>query len=210
VIMISCYGLLIGFYESIWKHYLKIFLQDPIVYSKFMGSVSSLTGVTTIIMMSLGSVWLKHMTWTKMALITPVSMMSLGIIFFTSIYTKSIVIISLTGAMLTIFLKGAKYALFDPCKEIAYIPMDQETKTRGKATIEILSAPIGKSGSNCILQIFIVVLGSLECSAKFIGILYMITGTAWITSTLSMGKTIDSSSNETSLDTNKNENKKLM
>lgn len=207
VIMISCYGLLIGFYESIWKHYLKIFLQDPIVYSKFMGSVSSLTGVTTIIMMSLGSVWLKHMTWTKMALITPVSMMSLGIIFFTSIYTKSIVIISLTGAMLTIFLKGAKYALFDPCKEIAYIPMDQETKTRGKATIEILSAPIGKSGSNCILQIFIVVLGSLECSAKFIGILYMITGTAWITSTLSMGKTIDSSSNETSLDTNKNENK---
>jgi hypothetical protein len=51
------------------------------------------------------------------------------------------------------------------------------------------------------------VLGSLECSAKFIGILYMITGTAWITSTLSMGKTIDSSSNETSLDTNKNENK---
>jgi len=205
VIMISCYGLLIGFYESIWKHYLKILLEDPVVYSKFMGGVSSLTGITTIIMMSLGSDWLKQMTWTKMALITPISMMSLGVIFFTSIHTKSIVIISLTGAMLTIFLKGAKYALFDPCKEIAYIPMDQETKTRGKATIEILSAPVGKSGSNCILQIFIVVLGSLESSAKFIGILYMITGTAWIISTLSMGKTIDLSSTETSLETNKNE-----
>lgn len=191
VIMISCYGLLIGFYESIWKHYLKIFLQDPIVYSKFMGSVSSLTGITTILMMTVGSYWLKHMTWTNMALITPISMMCLGVIFFGSIYTKSVVIISFTGAVLTIFLKGAKYALFDPCKEIAYIPMDEETKTRGKATIEILSAPIGKSGSNCILQILIILLGSLELSAQFIGILYLTTGVTWISSTISMGKTID-------------------
>ena len=191
VVMISCYGLLIGFYESIWKHYLKIFLQDPVIYSKFMGSVSSLTGVTTICMMTFGSYWLKHMTWTKMALITPISMMGLGIMFFSSIYTNSIVIISFTGAVLTIFLKGAKYALFDPCKEIAYIPMDEETKTRGKATIEILSAPIGKSGSNCILQILILLLGSLELSAHFIGILYLTTGVTWILSTISMGKTID-------------------
>tara|TARA_Y100000389_G_scaffold178716_1_gene192130 strand:+ start:8208 stop:9629 length:1422 start_codon:yes stop_codon:yes gene_type:complete len=193
VIMISCYGLLIGFYESIWKHYLKIFLQDPIVYSKFMGTVSSLTGVTTIFMMTFGSYWLKHMTWTKMALITPISMMGLGIMFFSCIHTNSIIIISYTGAILTIFLKGAKYALFDPCKEIAYIPMDQETKTRGKATIEILSAPIGKSGSNCILQILILLLGSLELSAHFIGILYLTTGVTWIISTISMGKTIDQS-----------------
>lgn len=193
VIMISCYGLLIGFYESIWKHYLKIFLQDPIVYSKFMGTVSSLTGATTIFMMTLGSYWLKHMSWTKMALITPISMMGLGIMFFSSIHTNSIIIISYTGAILTIFLKGAKYALFDPCKEIAYIPMDQETKTRGKATIEILSAPIGKSGSNCILQILILLLGSLELSAHFIGILYLTTGVTWIISTISMGKTIDQS-----------------
>jgi len=193
VIMISCYGLLVGFYESIWKHYLKIFLQDPIIYSKFMGTVSSLTGVTTIFMMTLGSYWLKHMSWTKMALITPISMMGLGIMFFASIYTNSIVIISFTGAALTIFLKGAKYALFDPCKEIAYIPMDDETKTRGKATIEILSAPIGKSGSNCILQILIILVGSLEVSAKLIGVFYCITGVAWIISTLSMGKTIDKS-----------------
>ena len=100
-------------------------------------------------------------------------------------------IISCTGALLTIFIKGAKYALFDPCKEIAYIPMDQEIKTKGKATIEILSTPIGKSGSNCILQIFIVVFGSLELSAQFIGILYIITGITWIISTISMGKTID-------------------
>lgn len=191
VIMISCYGLLIGFYESIWKHYLKLFLVSPIKYSQFMGMVSSCTGFFTICMMTLGSVWMKKSSWTKIALITPVSMFSMGLLFYMSILTKSIPIISFTGAALTIFLKGAKYSLFDPCKEIAYIPMNEDIKTRGKATVEILSAPIGKSGSNCILQVLIFFFGSLETSVYVIGGLYTITALYWISSTVQMGEIIE-------------------
>jgi AAA family ATP:ADP antiporter len=32
------------------------------------------------------------------------------------------------GAMQNIFSKSAKYSLFDPCKEMAYIPLDEDTK----------------------------------------------------------------------------------
>jgi AAA family ATP:ADP antiporter len=191
VIMISCYGLLVGFYESIWKHYLKIYLVSPIKYSQFMGMVSSCTGFFTIGMMTLGSVWMKKSSWTKIALITPVSMFGMGVLFYTSILTKSIPIISFTGATLTIFLKGAKYSLFDPCKEIAYIPMDEDIKTRGKATVEILSAPIGKSGSNCILQVLILLFGSLEASVYIIGGLYTLTALYWISSTVEMGEIVE-------------------
>lgn len=34
------------------------------------------------------------------------------------------------GAMQNIFSKSAKYSLFDPCKEMAYIPLDEDTKVR--------------------------------------------------------------------------------
>lgn len=34
----------------------------------------------------------------------------------------------LIGAAQNIFSKASKYALFDPCKEMAYIPLDNETK----------------------------------------------------------------------------------
>lgn len=37
----------------------------------------------------------------------------------------------LVGAAQNVFSKSAKYALFDPCKEMAYIPLDRETQVRG-------------------------------------------------------------------------------
>lgn len=191
IIMVSSYGLLIGFYESIWKYYLKMYFDSPIFYSKFMAMISIVTGIFTIILMSIISFCFRKWSWTRIALITPISMCIMGVLFFGSIQTKSVSFISISGAILTIFLKGAKYAIFDPCKEIAYIPMNEEIKTRGKATIEILSSPIGKSGSNWILQFLMLSMGSIELSATIIGLLYMITSIYWILSTIDMGDVIN-------------------
>ena len=42
----------------------------------------------------------------------------------------------LVGAAQNVFSKSAKYSLFDPCKEMAYIPLDRETQARGSCATQ--------------------------------------------------------------------------
>ena len=97
--------------------------------------------------------------WGVAALITPVTLLLTGAVFFSlnlfpaffapitaKIGTTPLMLAVMVGAAQNILSKGAKYSLFDPCKEMAYIPLDQESKTKGKAAVDVIGNPLGKSG----------------------------------------------------------------
>merc|ERR1712110_225639 len=77
------------------------------------------------------------------ALITPASVALTGGIFFSFLLFRDItspmlagIGVSVTqaamlvGAAQNLLSKGTKYSLFDPTKEMSYIPLDQELKTK--------------------------------------------------------------------------------
>jgi ATP:ADP antiporter, AAA family len=64
------------------------------------------------------------------------------------------------GAAQNILSKSSKYSLFDPCKE-----------TKGKAAIDVIGNPLGKSGGALIQQILIFGVGSLAAAAPYLAVI---------------------------------------
>jgi len=62
--------------------------------------------------------------------------------------TTPLVFLVLVGAVQNIISKVVKYSFFDSTKEMAYIPLDQESKVKGKAAIDMVGSRLGKSSSS--------------------------------------------------------------
>jgi AAA family ATP:ADP antiporter len=200
-LLVVAYGISINLVEVTWKSKIKMQFPNPNDYSAFMGDFSSSTGAVTFIMMLLSRVIFKKFGWGVAALITPTVILITGFAFFGLIlggdlFASSIANLGMTplyaavlvGAAQNVFSKSAKYSLFDPCKEMAYIPLDAETQTKGKAAIDVVCNPLGKSGGSLIQQVMIIAFGSLAASTPYLGVILMGIVIIWILAANSLSK----------------------
>ena len=201
-ILVIGYGIAINLVEVTWKGQLKLQYPNPNEYSAFMGLFSTCTGAVTILMMLfVGGNVIRRFGWTVAALITPVVLLITGAGFFgfvifrdslagfiSMLGTTPLMLAVIFGTAQNIMSKSAKYSLFDPTKEMAYIPLDQESKVKGKAAIDVVGARFGKSGGSLIQQGLVVACGSLAAITPYVaGILFLIIF-AWIFASKSLGR----------------------
>ncbi|KAH9615467.1 hypothetical protein KSS87_021382 [Heliosperma pusillum] len=199
--VVVAYGISINLVEVTWKSKLKAQFPSPNEYSSFMGDFSTATGIATFIMMLLSQFIFDKFGWGVAAAITPTVLLLSGVGFFSLILfggplgpamagfgVTPLLAAVYVGALQNIFSKSAKYSLFDPCKEMAYIPLDEDTKVKGKAAIDVVCNPLGKSGGALIQQFMILTFGSLANSTPYLGGILLLIVTAWLAAARSLDK----------------------
>lgn len=185
-VMVLSYGLTIEFTEIMWKSTVKKAFPVKNDYMAFMGRYSSLVGALAFIMMLMGAQLNQAMGWRVAALTTPVLMGVFALPFFSSIILggveskKSLLLAVYVGLLQNALSKATKYAVFDPTKEMTYIPLPKEAKTQGKAAIDVLGARLGKSGGALAQQLLVFIFGSIVSGAPVVATLFYAVVAMWI------------------------------
>lgn len=199
--LVICYGMCINIVEVSWKSKLKQAFPNPNDYGAFMGNFSSATGAVTLIMMFIGRTVFQKFGWRNAALVTPAMIGITSLSFFalqvfsstlspifSAIKTTPIIVAVFVGAAQNIMSKSCKYSFFDPCKEMAYIPLDQDSKTKGKAAVDVVGNPLGKSGGSLIQQILIFSVGNLVTATPYLACILSVLLFCWFKAVNSLGR----------------------
>eukprot|EP00585_Thalassiosira_rotula_P000527 CAMPEP_0196161596 /NCGR_PEP_ID=MMETSP0910-20130528/47413_1 /TAXON_ID=49265 /ORGANISM="Thalassiosira rotula, Strain GSO102" /LENGTH=573 /DNA_ID=CAMNT_0041426541 /DNA_START=464 /DNA_END=2185 /DNA_ORIENTATION=+ len=171
------YGLSINFTDIMWKSIVKQQYPDPLDYQRFISQFSSIVGLSTCIVIFVGVHAIRILGWRIGALTTPLVMACLAFPFFSGVIMgldtpRRLKIAVTLGMVQTLLAKTTKYALFDPTTQMAYIPLDDESKVKGKAAIEVIGSRIGKSGGSLIQQGLVLVFGNIISAAPVLAVLY--------------------------------------
>lgn len=209
--LVIAYGICINLVEVTWKGQLKMQYPNPNDYSAFMGKFSLMTGISTLIMMLfVGGNVIRRFGWTVASLVTPVVLLVTGGIFFSFVIFKDsltgiaallhmtpLLVAVVIGTVQNFLTKSAKYSLFDPTKEMAYIPLDPEVKVKGKAAIDVVGARLGKSGG-ALIQQGLFLIGPLAVVTPYIAIILFAIIIGWIIAGKSLGNQFNALSEQKS------------
>lgn len=171
-ILVMAYGISMNLIEGMWKAKIKEAYPTSESYSAFMGDFQMYQGIGAIIFMIVGSNVLRRVSWGVAAMFTPVMLLVTGLgfvsfIFFgdtigayiSAIFFSNPLMMAINIGMLqNVLSKSTKYSLFDATKEMAYIPLDTDLKTKGKAAVDVVGGRLGKSGGGIIQSAFFALI----------------------------------------------------
>lgn len=201
-VLVISYNLVINLVEIVWKDLLRQLYSSPLEYNMYMNNMTSAVGLLATVI-SLGmSQLIARFGWTRTALITPVIMLvtSIGFFAFTlfkndladPVYlltgTTPLVIAVFFGASQFCMSKACKYSVFDSTKEMAFIPLDHESKLKGKAAIDGVGSRLGKSGGSFIHQGLLIVFANVGASTPYVAVVLMVVIVGWISAVRLLGR----------------------
>jgi len=205
-VMVIAYGLTMNLTEVTWKANLKLAFPETSDYQSFMSTISSSVGICSLLTtLFLSGVVIRYFGWHFAAQLPPILIGFISL-FFLSFFLKPdwgasvgaffhmtpLAFIVALGAFQNIVAKIMKYAFFDATKEMAFIPLDQESKIKGKAAVDILGSRFGKSSASWIqlALIHIAGTGSIFSTTHYLVPIIFCAVICWIFSVYLLNKKI--------------------
>ncbi|KTD57593.1 Npt1/Npt2 family nucleotide transporter [Legionella shakespearei] len=194
-VLIVGYGISINLIEVIWKGMLKEQYPNPNDYNAFMGAFSVTTGIVTMTLIMMFKGIVRKFGWFTGAIMTPAVLLITGGFFYAFVLfeghmqpvaaffgTTTLFMAVILGAIQNVASKATKYSLFDPTKEMSYIPLDQELKVKGKAAVDVIGNSFGKAGGGMISGFILVITAasSVVMIAHFLVFIVIATTLSWM------------------------------
>jgi ATP:ADP antiporter, AAA family len=200
--LLLCYNISLNLVEGVWKKSIEVLFDSSAnQIHHFISNVDICISTLSIAAAFVGVYILRTLKWRTSALITPAVVFLVGGTFFLFMFlreaaylfalqTSAIAIAVYIGAAYNIFSRSSKHVLFDPTKEMVYIPLDDDLKTKGKAVAEIVGSRFGKGGGAFIQQALLALFPALtliDLSPVIFGI-FLIMLICWFYSTFVLSR----------------------
>lgn len=202
--LLICYGMAINLVEGPWKKKASLIYPEAHQYLAFVGSYLQYTGVFTILFVIVGSNIVRRLGWVAAAIITPIMLFVTGGMFFAVsnfsdvfgilfasflLLDPGMIAINI-GAINNVLSKSSKYTVFDATKEMSYVPLDDELKTKGKAAADVIGTKLGKSFSALLQSIVFVILpnATYQSISVYLMAIFTIICIIWVWAVLELGK----------------------
>jgi len=201
-ILVIAYNLTMNLVEVVWKDQLSRLYPSAADYNVYMNHLITVGGIISTPAAFFVSAMINRLGWTATALAMPLVMLvtctgffaflflqdslSDSVITFTGITPLAIAVYF--GAAQNALSRAAKYTVFDATKEMTFIPLDHETKLKGKAAIDGVGSRFGKSGGALIHQSLLMFFTTLSASVPYVAAILFVIIVVWIAAARLLGK----------------------
>ena len=201
-LIVIAYNLGMNLTEVVWKDQLKHLYPNPNDFQAYMGKVIMWIGFLATTMALFCGPLIRKFNWTFAAMLPPFILAITGLGFFSLIFLKDfgflgtlallgstpLSMIVLVGAAQHCLCRASKYTLFDNTKELAFIPLNQESKLKGKAAIDGIGSRLGKSGGALVYQFLLMLLGTISSTIPFVAIAFLVVVGTWFFAVKALGR----------------------
>lgn len=196
VVLVFCYGISINLLEGPWKAKIKELYPDMNNYLYFMGTINQWNGALAIVLSLLSAMIMRKYSWFAAAIVTPIMIFITGIgffslvvfenpihVFFSTFFVVNPLFLAVVlGGVQNVLSKSSKYSLFDSTKEMTYIPIEEELRSKGKAAVDVIGARFAKSGGALIQSLLFMIFPAATYASisPILMIIFAIVAIIWI------------------------------